>query len=283
MALNPRSNFVYIPVMEMGMTVREGNPDPTQWQPSMDRSFDTTLSYSMGDGRGHLLAWNFETQKPMWDVPQASFVEGGILATAGGLVFQGSIDGSFNAYAELTGKHLWSFKQDSPVIAPPITYSAEGRQYVTVLSGISSSLGMFGPQLAKFRIDPRTQGRRVLTFALGGTASLPPNAATALYPADPDFSPDEARARSGADVYNNHCASCHGISAIAAGQPPDLRRSSVTVTPEAFDRVVRGCALESQGMPCFPEFNEVQLSSLRQYLRTEMDLARRHLGYPQGF
>ena len=60
------------------------------------------------------------------------------------------------------------------MIAPPITYLAKGRQFVTVLSGMGTSGAAFGPLLTQFGVDYRTQARRVLTFALDGKATLPP-------------------------------------------------------------------------------------------------------------
>jgi quinohemoprotein ethanol dehydrogenase len=56
-------------------------------------------------------------------------VNGGTIATAGNLVFQGQADGQFVAYAADSGKKLWSFKTDNAVIAPPISFSAGGKQY----------------------------------------------------------------------------------------------------------------------------------------------------------
>jgi len=80
-------------------------------------------------------------------VPTPGPWNGGVMATGGNLVFQGRIDGEFNAYAADSGKRLWSFAAGAAVIAPPITYSAHGRQYVTVLAGMGTSGAAFGALL----------------------------------------------------------------------------------------------------------------------------------------
>ena len=69
---------------------------------------------------GHLLAWNPSTQKEVWRVPQSSMWNGGVLVTAGGLVFQGSGDGHLYAYRADTGERLWQAWAGSGVVAPPI-------------------------------------------------------------------------------------------------------------------------------------------------------------------
>lgn len=273
MAFSSKSNLVYIPVMELGMTISDSGRDTAHWLPPTDRTTDDTVNLSLGIAAptisgGKLLAWNPATQKPVWEVPQPSFATGGVLATAGGLVFQGAMDGTFNAYADMTGKRIWSFAQDTPIIAPPISYSVNGRQYVTVLTGLATGFDTYGPKLAAFHIDPRTQARRVLTFSLDGKATLPAAEQPAPLTNDPNFNPDQKSVEAGELLYGHRCLICHGASMIGAGHAPDLRRSAVPLSAEAFAAVVHDCALVPNGMPCFDELTEKQLSDLRQYLRT---------------
>jgi quinohemoprotein ethanol dehydrogenase len=274
MAWSPKSGLVYIPVMENGMTVDDVGIDLANWQAPRDRQ--AVFGLNIGGvpnappaGTGALLAWNPVTQKPAWRAPQPSYITGGVLATGGDLVFQGSVAGYFDAYDAANGGRLWSFNAEAPVYAPPLSYTVNGRQYVTVLTGLGTSAGIHGPALQRFRVDPLTQARRVLTFALDGQASIPPRPATdPPFVEDPTFARDDGASKRGAATFAA-CALCHGNGAIAAGHAPDLRRSAVPLVPEAFDRIVRGGTGAARGMPAFPEYTDQQMQDLRQYIRTQ--------------
>jgi quinohemoprotein ethanol dehydrogenase len=129
---------------------------------------------------------------------------------------------------------------------------------------------MSGKQLEPFRIDYRTQARRLLTFAIGGTKQLPPKAPDTLVPvADPDFRPDAAAEQRGTMIFHGRCLQCHGINAIAGGAAPDLRTSAIPQSAEAFKAVVHGGALLENGMPRFDWASDAQLDDLRQYIRAQ--------------
>jgi quinohemoprotein ethanol dehydrogenase len=201
---------------------------------------------------------------------------GGVMATGGGLVFQGHPDSSFTAYDAASGKTLWTFDARAAVVAPPITYMVHGRQYVTVIAGMGTSAGLFGPLLAKFGIDYRTQARRVLTFALDGRGTLPPKIPyTPKAVSDPDFKADPVAAKAGEAIFNMRCAVCHGGGAIAGGTAPDLRTSGAIVSPETFDAIVHDGMLVPNGMPRFEELSAEDRAHLRQYLRMRADGLRK--------
>jgi quinohemoprotein ethanol dehydrogenase len=193
------------------------------------------------------------------------------MTTGGNLVFQGQIDHNFNAYAADTGKLLWRYDAGAAVIAPPISYSVRGRQYVTVLSGNDTSGAAFALLYPQYGTDYRTQKRRILTFMLDGTATLPNTPApTAFTPMrDAAFRTDDAAAARGMKTYNLHCAVCHGVAVVGGGHAPDLRSSSIPITRDDFDTVVRQGALVTNGMPRFEEFSEDKLEDLRQFVRTQ--------------
>jgi quinohemoprotein ethanol dehydrogenase len=153
-------------------------------------------------------------------------------------------------------------------MAPPISYEVRGRQYVTVLTGMGLSAGVDASGIP-VRFDYRSQARRVLTFAIGGKATIPASVPFKLEPvADPDYKPDPAAAGRGAIVYI-HCLACHGLNADASGGlAPDLRASPIPQSPETFDEVVRKGALVPQGMPVFAELTDAQMADLRHYLRS---------------
>ena len=230
-------------------------------------SYATT--HEDGNNSSRLEAWNPVTQKKVWAQPTVGNQNGGTMATGGNLVFQGQLDGHFNAYAADTGKLLWSFDAKAPAMGAPISYSVGGRQYVTLLTGHSAAGSMTGEVLAKFHIDYRTMQRRVLTFALGGTGTLPPRQPDTLKPVDdPDYKPNPAQEQRGAIVFGGRCLQCHGIGVIAAGAAPDLRTSAFPLSAEAFHSIVKGGLLLPNGMPRFDVLTDDQVEDIRQYIRS---------------
>ncbi len=275
MAYDPRNAVVYIPKLELPGTYDDRGIDGKTWKRIPGAANDAAVNINLdstlpGAGTSALLAWDVVKQKQVWSVPTPGFWNGGTMATAGNLVFQGQADGRFNAYAAATGKPLWSFDAQVGVLAPPITYRAGGRQYVTVLAGFGSSGALFGEKVARFGWDARTQLRRVLTFALDGTAKLPPAPPPfkAQPIADPTFRADARLAATGASVYGVRCLVCHGLDVKAAGLAPDLRASPVPQDKAAFESVVHDGALVPNGMPRFEELTQAELDGVRQYLRT---------------
>lgn len=279
MAFDPRSAIAYIPVIEMGAQIGDQGISPKTWVRTPGNAYDMAVNLSLGaddplHGTSSLLAWDAVRQKPLWKVPTPHTWNGGVMATAGNLVFQGTIGSEFKAYSADKGKLAWTFATQSPVIAAPITYSVNGKQYVTVLTGMGTSGAAFGKDLG-IVLDARTQPRRVLTFALDGKAVLPAYAAVVPKAVtDPAYSPDARLAGAGAEPYGRYCWACHGADAVGGGVAPDLRASSAILQSAAFASVVRDGALLSRGMPRFEEFDDDQLESIRQYLRARANAMR---------
>jgi quinohemoprotein ethanol dehydrogenase len=124
-------------------------------------------------------------------------------------------------------------------------------------------------------LEPRwsalTQPRRLLTFALGGSANLPPPTLPdkGVPVTDPNFKSNSASDKRGAKVWrDNHCELCHGIDAVSGGAAPDLRHSTRILSAQAFSQVVRNGALVEAGMPRFEELTGSQLENMRHYLRS---------------
>ncbi|MBB4632385.1 PQQ-dependent dehydrogenase, methanol/ethanol family [Sphingosinicella soli] len=273
MAYSPQTRLVYIPAIELEATFDDSGITPENWKRAPGGALDYAVRpeirlFEGQETHSALVAVDPVTQKQAWRIPTPSHFNGGVAATGGGLVFHGQVDSRFNAYDAKTGKLLWSYDAKAPVIAPPITYMAKGRQYVTVLTGMGTSGGFLGPLLAKYGIDYRSQARRVLTFALDGKAVLPdaePYKPVAFD--DPDYRPDTAAASAGADIYNQRCVVCHGGEVVAAGVAPDLRTSPTVADRDTFDAIVRDGVLVPAGMPGFEEMTETEREALRYYLR----------------
>jgi quinohemoprotein ethanol dehydrogenase len=277
MAFSPKTELMYIPAVEFEVDYSEPSPD---WKPATDRNTDAGANMIGGPliGReapaGALIAWNPVTQKPAWRVDHPTYINGGVLATAGNLVFQGTVDGLFKAYSASDGAALWSFDTRAPMIAPAITYEAKGTQYVTVLTGLGmaypvNAAVLGGPAMERYALDPRSQARRVLTFAIGADKMLPPRTAPQPPPEDAGFREDKARFMPGAMAYSVHCLMCHGSLAVGSTHAPDLRRSPLPQDKAAFDQIVRQGALVAQGMPRFGELSDRKLEDIRYYIRAQ--------------
>jgi PQQ-dependent dehydrogenase (methanol/ethanol family) len=89
---------------------------------------------------GNVTAVDYNTGKIRWQVKTAEPMIGGILATAGGLVFTGEGNGAFNAYDAETGSVLWTFRAGAGVNAPPASYTVDGQQYIVVAAGGNTQL-----------------------------------------------------------------------------------------------------------------------------------------------
>ena len=89
---------------------------------------------------GELIAWDPIAQKRVWQVRQDKPSNGGVLSTAGDLVFQGAWDGKFSAYDAKSGNQLWHYQSDSAILAGPISYQLDGEQYVAVAQGSGGTI-----------------------------------------------------------------------------------------------------------------------------------------------
>ena len=114
-----------------------------------------------GGYRGEFIAWDATTGQKMWGIKEPYPVWGGALATGGGVVFYGTLDGWFKAVDSRSGTVLWQFKVGSGVVGNPVTYvGPDGKQYVAVYSGIGGDMGLLiaGDVAANLPYDVRERG-----------------------------------------------------------------------------------------------------------------------------
>jgi lanthanide-dependent methanol dehydrogenase len=114
-----------------------------------------------GGYRGEFIAWDATTGKKIWGIKEPYPVWGGALATAGGVVFYGTLDGWFKAVDARNGKVLWQFKVGSGVVGNPVTYTGpDGKQYVAIYAGIGGDMGLLiaGDVAANLPYDVRERG-----------------------------------------------------------------------------------------------------------------------------
>lgn len=264
-AYDPDAGLVYIPVMDASYSFSDKGIDLQRWRHPAHVEWAAGVNVAREGGTGsYLLAWDPVKRQAAWKMPTPALWNGGVLATGGGLVFQGQSAGKFVAYAAATGKALWSFDAHVPVLAPPITFTANGRQYVTVLAGTGGTAGISADDLA-MPVDYRTQPRRILTFALDGSAKVSAPASAAPFVVDPAFQTSLPAMQRGSVLFGKRCFSCHGLPGKSGGTAPDLARSDVPSDRDAFAAVIRGGALTANGMPRFAELTDDELADLRQF------------------
>lgn len=130
-AFNPATRILYVPLNEACMNFK--------WQPGPGNSFDFALPTRPrpdSDGMvGHVQAIDLQTRKTVWTQRRRASQSSAILATAGGLVFEGSRDRWFRASDDRTGKVLWQQRLDGVPSSFPISYSVDGVQYIAVTTG----------------------------------------------------------------------------------------------------------------------------------------------------
>ena len=273
MAYSPDTGLVYIPAREMAGYYNDGGRDPRTWVMKegdvmgLNGFFDDIPKTA---GSTSLLAWNPLTQKEVWRNPTPGATAGGVIATHGGLVFQGRADGNFVATDATNGKELWSYYMGVGTQASPMTYTVNGKQYVTVLAGWGGATALLGTLSAQHGWVGRAYPRRMLTFVLDGNAKLPltppPHLEKTKPIDDPNFKLDPALAAKGKLVFQK-CVICHGVSAVAGGYAPDLRASPIPLNSAAFKMIVQGGALQPRGMPPFENLTDEELTQLQHYIR----------------
>ena len=250
MSFSPKSGLVYVPYMQVGVHIQRGKPVPGLFYIG-GLSISSELADAQ-DGKGALIAWDPVAQKARWRVQLSSLWNGGTLATAGGLVFEGDGDGYLTAYDAGSGEPLWRFNAGLGIVGAPISYSVDGKQYVSLLVGYGGATAIWDklmPRGWKYGAQPR----RLLTFALGGKAQLPPTAPrgdTVNALDDPAIQIDGADVAAGQAIFNLACSVCHGLNLESPGSPgPDLRESRIALSEKGIWTVVHDGAFSIAECP----------------------------------
>ena len=276
MAYNPKLNLVFIPARE---NVSNYGHDP-EWVYNQ-KSFGTGNGWNLAIGtnpavptktdsatkkfpRGMLIAWNPALRKEVWRVPQTADWNGGVLATATDLVFQGTAEGDFIAYDGNTGTVLWQVNLGGGIIAPPVSYMLDGKQYISVAAGWGGGYGM------KKKFAPIQSGR-VYTFVLNGNAFMPAfNEAKASTIPSANFTATETEIAHGAELVNRYCATCHVINEGGGGIAPDLAYSIIPPDSNSFNSVVHKGGYLQLGMPKFGgRLSDKDVDAIRKYILTK--------------
>jgi len=275
MAYSPETGLVYIPVQDMGIPFRReadiarkaGVYNTGSQMVGGAAMSASDLKGAKAQMKGYLLAWDPIRRKVAWKRELAATFNGGVLASAGGLVFQGNGERKLAAYDAKDGALLWSFDAQTGIVAPPITYAIDGVQYVAVMAGWGGAWPMLGGQFAEQPVNG-VGPNRLLVFRLGGTARLPAPEASLAVPLDPPVEKaSTALIAKGDGLYGHYCLRCHGIGAVSASMVPDLRRSGFLADEDALVQIVIDGALAPAGMPSFNGvLTRTDAAAIRAYL-----------------
>jgi quinohemoprotein ethanol dehydrogenase len=275
MSYSPLTGLTYIPVNEVGFNFK--SPKDFEFS-NLASNFgidvvaagmpqDPQIKKSILDSvKGKLVAWDAVQQKQAWAIDRPGPWNGGTLATAGNLVFEGTAAGRFEAYRADTGEKVWSFDAQTGVMAGPATYTVNGEQYVAVLAGWGGVFPLVAGEVS-FKSGRVRNVSRMLVFRLDGKANLPP-----LPPfQEPTLKPPPSTASAsaiqhGEAVYQRFCSGCHGDVAVSGGLLRDLRYS-LTLEDDRWFKIVRGGAYQSLGMVAFgEEVSQQDAADIRAYV-----------------
>ena len=228
--------------------------------------------------KGYLKAFNPLTGEELWVVELGHFWNGGALATAGGLIFQGNAAGTLDAYDSDTGERLWSFDAYTSIIAPPITYEIDGVQYVAILTGTGGvwvydfSDEWFEGRSASYKYG---NAGELLVFKLGGTATLAkPALLDKTIPEPPALEASAEAVKRGEHLYHEYCGDCHGREARSSGIQPDLRMMNAA-THEIFEDIVIDGVYQAKGMESFGDLiSREDAQQIRAYVVSRAKAAR---------
>jgi quinohemoprotein ethanol dehydrogenase len=256
MSYSPKTGLAYIPTMQLGVHFNKAGG-----------MGDRAIFADERDGKGGLVAWDPLQQRQVWYVQHKDFFNGGTLATAGNLVFQGTADGYLTAYDAASGKQLWHFYAGLGIISAPISFAVGHKQYVSVLTGYGASAGASGLMRVGWRYQTP---RRLLTFALDEHGALPsvdqPDLSVHAVD-DPNVQLNPGQVAAGEKLYAR-CRMCHGGGLTSSGSTPDLRESQLALNPEALWNVLHNGVLLQNGMPKFANLSRDEVEELFAYIRS---------------
>lgn len=277
MSYNAAAKVMYIPVNDLGFVYigdQHFQPRSFGWNTGVDFNAgslpdDPRAVAGIKSGlKGKLVAWDVAGQRALWSDALDKPWDGGVLATAGNLVFEGMATGEFAAFKADDGKQLWSTQTNTGIVAPPVTYEAAGEQYVVVELGWGGAFPLSAGELARGYAGNDQNIPRVLAFKLNGTDTMP--AAPQASPRKLDPPPETAAAAvvaQGKAHYHSYCNVCHGDSAVSSGVIPDLRYSAALSNAAAWQSIVHDGVLQANGMISFSQaLNAAEIETIRAYV-----------------
>ncbi|SPA24694.1 Quinohaemoprotein ethanol dehydrogenase [Cupriavidus taiwanensis] len=277
MSFNPQTGLVYLPAQHVPLNLmddktwqfNQGKPGTPHGNVGWNTAKFLNAEPPQSKPFGRLIAWDPVQQKAAWTKELVSPWNGGTLTTAGNLVFQGTADGRFVAYDARTGDKLWESPTGTGVVAAPVSFELDGRQYVSVAVGWG---GVYGQaQRATNRQGPGT----VYTFALGGKAPLPAFAEYRAGKLLQGVKYDPALVRDGTALYVSNCVLCHGVPGVdRGGNIPNLGYIDAAFI-ENLDKVVFKGPAMARGMPDFTgKLTAQDVEKIKAFIQGTADAVR---------
>ena len=260
MAYSPRTGLIYIPAQDIPFaygTDENFTFTPGLWNVGINPLYASfpeqppeVQAQLMEMISGQIIAWDPVGRREVWRVQHALPWNGGMLATAGNLVFQGNSVGDFAAYRADTGEKLWSASAQTGIVASPVTYEVDGEQYVSVLAGWGGSLALSGGGIAAATGSHGVS--RILTYKLNSAATLPEFVPVTLILDPPPRTGDESMIALGKQRFADRCMVCHGDGAVGGGVVPDLRYMNAE-QHQLWMGIVLGGLYRDKGMVSFAD------------------------------
>jgi len=279
MSFNSTTGLVYMPVQGVPVTLL----DNKDWKFNGASPLEphSNLGWNLGVFAnaeppksapfGRLIAWDPVAQKEVWHQDNVSPWNGGTLTTAGNLVFQGTADGRFIAYDARDGTKLWETPTGTGVVAAPVTYEVDGRQYVSIAVGWGGVYGI------STRHTERQGPGTVYTFALGGSAKPPAFVEYQLGALVKGVPYDPAHVKEGTALYVSNCVFCHGVPGVdRGGNVPNLGYSAQGVIANLDKYLFKGPGT-ANGMPDFTgKLKAPDVDRLKAFIQGTADAIRKN-------
>jgi len=277
MAFNPQTGLAYLPAQNIPVnlmdnknwTFRGNTPGEPHgglgWNLAMYANVERPTSKPFG----RLLAWDPVKQQAAWHAEHVSPWNGGTLTTAGNLVFQGTADGRFLAFDATTGTRLWETPTGTGVVAGPVSYLVDGKQYISVAVGWGGIYGVMN------RATDREGPGTVYTFALGGSAKAPDFVAYQMGALLKGVKYDPAHVKEGTLLYVSNCVFCHGVPGVDRGGNIKNLGYSSTEAIENLDQFVFKGPRTVAGMPDFTgKLTAEQVEKIKAFIQGTADAIR---------
>jgi quinohemoprotein ethanol dehydrogenase len=277
MSFNPGTGLVYVPVQSIPLTIMDDKgwkfnaARPGEPHSNLGWNLATYANLEQPNSKpfGRLVAWDPLQRKVAWTHEHGQPSNGGTLTTAGNLVFQGTADGRFMAFDARDGKLLWETPTGTGVVAAPISYQVDGKQFVSIAVGWG---GMYGETTR--HVDRKGPGT-IYTFAVGGNAPMPAFVEYKQGTLVSGVKYNAGDVPQGTALYVSNCILCHGFPGVdRGGNLPNLGYLDKSII-ENLDKFVFKGPFMGQGMPDFTgKLSADDVEKIKAFIQGTADAVR---------